>query len=507
MFLSTSLALLSCAALASPAPLADRRAPELNVYYETDPLGYKFTARLEGATGQIYAVFAHADGFAPLLLGRTQIGHNINFTASREAVESLEFPISFTAKFVRRNQLVTTGPADLLLGVSQPCEELNFNHTIGSDEGMVAGNLIDDEWTEMGMTVSARNKNASHPDKAILFDSANPTGGDDDLMTPNPAGFDNDTALGHVLIIAENDEDSAPGDDLVDDPDDEAAGGSLYFDFNNKATICSATLLDIDEALGTELRFYRNGDLATPDETISILTLGDGSVQRVEFNESEVDRFEVYFKGSGAVGRIELVPCPQIVNFDETSTGASLAFQTGETIAEQYTGIGLHISAINNDGDHPDKVILFDTANPTGGDDDLLTPNPMVAGNDTALGFVMIIAENDGDTMPMDGLVDDPDDEAAGGTIFFRFDSDVTILSATVLDVDANEVDFWRFLDKDDNEIAKITIPDLPNGNVQLISPNISGVRRAMLQLGGSGAITALRFCPDPAPTTGTPPK
>jgi len=505
MFLSTSLALLSCAALAPPATLTDRRTPELNVYYETDPLGYKFTARLEGATGQIYAVFAHADGFAPLLLGHTHVGHNINFTASREAIEALDFPISFTAKFVRRHELITTEAADLVLGVSQPCEELNFNYTIGSDEGMVAGNLIDNEWAEMGMMVSARNQNASNPDKAILFDTANPTGGDDDLMTPNPAGFDNDTALGHVLIIAENDEDSAPDDGLVDDPDDEAAGGSLYFDFENKATICSVTLLDIDEKLGTELRFYRNGDLVTPDETFSIVTLGDGSVQRVEVREPDVDRFEVYFKGSGAVGRVELLPCPQVVNFDETSTGVPLAFQAGETITEQYAGIGLHIAAKNNNGDNPDKVILFDSENPTGGDNDLLTPNPMVAGNNTPLGLVMIIAENDEDTTPMDGLVDDPDDEAAGGTIFFRFDSDVTILSATVLDVDANEFDYWRFLDKDDNEIGNIVVPDLPDGNVQLININISGVRRAMLNLGGSGAVTALRFCPDPATTPGTP--
>jgi len=500
MLLSTTLALLTSAAPAALA--AETRTPELNVYYETDPLGYKFTARLEGGKGHVYALFASGEGMAPVMIGHTFIGHNINFTASREAVEALDFEVEFTAVFVRRHQLHVTPPADMLLGVSVPCDELNFNHTIGSDEGMVAGNLIDDEWSDIGLTVSARNNNGSHPDKAILFDTAEPTGEDDDLLTPNPAGFDNLEALGHVLIIAEDDVDDDPADLLVDDPDDEAAGGSVYFDFDDKATICSVTLLDIDEKLGTELRFYRNGNLATPDETLSIISLGDGSVQRVEVMEPDVDRFEVYFKGSGAIGPMELIPCPRLVNFDETSTGVPLAFSAGENITEQFANIGLHILAGNNDGSHPDKAILFDSEDPTGEDDDLLTPNPMVPGNDTPLGLVLIIAEDDVDTMPADGLVDDPDDEAAGGRIFFRFDSDVTFLSARVLDVDAKEDDFWRFLDKDDNEIARIVIPDLPDGNVQLIEPNVKGVRRAVLHLGGSGAVTRIRFCPEPAPTS-----
>lgn len=498
MIPATSIALLACLAQGSTVSAPPVEA-NLNVYYETDPSGLKFTTRLEGAKGSIYAVFANVQvpGVEPILIGFAPIGEDFVFDVPKETVEGLKFPVTLTAGHIVEGVVKTTAPADVQLGTAIQCDVIDFNFTIGPDDVMVAGRQIDDEWADMGMTVSARNSNPLHPDKAILFDTSMVTGGDNDLATPNPGAFDNDVALGNVLIVAENDINVAPVDANVDDPDDEAAGGSLRFDFENKAAVCSVTLLDIDETPGTQLRFYRNGDLSTPDEVFDIVSLGDGSVQRVDFFEANLDRFEVFFQGSGAVGPIELIPCPRVVNFDETSTGIPRDFQTGEEITNQYNDIGLTFSAVNNNPMHPNKVILFDSENRTGGDDDLLTPNPMVPGNDTPLGKVLIIAENDVDTSPADGLVDDPDDEAAGGQITFQFDYDVTILSARVLDVDMNELDIWRFFDAADMEIGAIVIPDLPDGNVQLVEPNLSGVRRAVLELGGSGAVTRLRFCPD----------
>ena len=59
----------------------------------------------------------------------------------------------------------------------------------------------------------------------MIFDSANPTGGDDDL------GSD---TLGGVLIISED------GDST--DPDDNAAGGSICFDFDDVVRMKSITL-------------------------------------------------------------------------------------------------------------------------------------------------------------------------------------------------------------------------------------------------------------------------
>lgn len=68
-----------------------------------------------------------------------------------------------------------------------------------------AGTVIDDEYE--GVTVSATGGSG----QAMVFDSANPTGGDDDL------GSD---TLGGVLIVSEDGDSS--------DPDDNAAGGSIF---------------------------------------------------------------------------------------------------------------------------------------------------------------------------------------------------------------------------------------------------------------------------------------
>lgn len=479
----------------------------LEVYCETDPGGIEIHANLSDANGGAFALVAHAPTADPLTLGTavTILGFGkvdpsgngkLAAVVSDDLFQGLTGKVAFSAIYGRSGKLQKSTPADLVLNAGIFCDRLDFNYTLGDDAQMVAGRVIDSQWTDAGINVSANNANPAHPDTAILFDSANPTGNDDDLLTPNPGSVGNTAALGKVLIIAENGIDSSPADGLIDVPDDEAFGGSLIFDFTDGATICSATLIDIDEAPGTELRFYRNDDLVTPDEVIPILTLGDNSVQVVNFFESDVDRFEVFFAGSGALGPIQLIPCPQVINFDETSTGIPLTLQAGQWITGQFQNIGVNIS-VTNLGIGPDKAILFDSENPTGGDTDLLTPNPNVPGNDTPLGLVLIIAENDVDTDPADGLVDDPDDEAGGGQILYTFDYDVTFISARVLDVDGNEIDFFRFFDENDVEIANILIPDLPDGNVQLIQGPISGVRKIRLDLGGSGAMTRLRFCPD----------
>ena len=64
--------------------------------------------------------------------------------------------------------------------------------------------------------------------------------------------------------------------------------------------------------------------------------------------------------------------------------------------------------------------MIFDTANPTGGDTDLATPGYGL-GNDTALGNVVILSE--------DADSSDPDDNAGGGTLTFTYDESVFIES------------------------------------------------------------------------------
>jgi len=164
-----------------------------------------------------------------------------------------------------------------------------------------AGQVIDDEFSSMGLTIGASNHRGGHPDTAIAFDSANPTGGDSDLATPG-SGSGNNMSLGMLLIIAENDNDQN-NDGLVDNPDDEAAGGTFSFRFDFvQTTSGSATLVDIEES-GGRIELYNDGSLA---DSVSIGAAGNNSVQTVDFGLSTFDEIRMVLTGSGAVGSLEL---------------------------------------------------------------------------------------------------------------------------------------------------------------------------------------------------------
>ena len=155
----------------------------------------------------------------------------------------------------------------------------------------------------------------------------------------------------------------------------------------------------------------------------------------------------------------------------------------------------------NSPTPHPDKAILFDTANPTGGDTDLQTPG-YGPGNTKALGMVLIVAEDDVD-LNNDGYVDDPDDEADGGTITIGFDQDIDFYGATVIDIDSNESALFRLRDEFGNFIADINLSSPGDNSVQELALTVPyrGVRKVELHLGNSGALSRLRWCPS-APTT-----
>jgi hypothetical protein len=375
------------------------------------------------------------------------------------------------------------------------CEMLDFDYTIGQQEP-VPGEVVSQQWALVGMHVSALNNVAGHPDLAIVFDSGAPTGGDTDLATPGP-GIGNDTAMGQLLILAENAVD-ADADDLIDDPDDEAGGGIVRFDFDEPYDACSITLVDVDDSGPSEVRFYT--DLLLPPDVLAVPNVGDNSVQKLAFQKFGLVRIDVAFAGSGGIAEMELVPCPKLVNFDERTLGVPLDIQVGETITTQFQDLGLTIETDNAVPGHPDKAILFDSENPTGEDTDLVTPGYGI-GNDTPLGKVLIIAEDDVDA-DMDGLVDDPDDEELGGIINFKFDNDIIFQGATILDVDGSRSDAFNLYNAADVLLGSFPIQALGDNSVQnlFLAPGVPGVRRIEVVLDGSGAVTRLRFCPQNDP-------
>jgi|GEM_PF-1833165 len=193
-------------------------------------------------------------------------------------------------------------------------------------------------------------------------------------------------------------------------------------------------------------------------------------------------------------------------------------FQTGEIVSQINTSAGpITVFGTNPFGSTigDNTAVVFDSANPTGGDVDLGTPNGVAvpggpgvgaAGesgpfiNDQAMGKVLIIAANVNDTNPADGFVDDPNDtNNPDTTIDFDFAAigTVTVNSLKVLDIeDFGNFRNVTFFDAMDNQIgAQIPIPTVgDNGVTTMNFVGATGVARMLVMLEGSGAIDDIVF-------------
>lgn len=137
-----------------------------------------------------------------------------------------------------------------------------------------AGDEVDFQYGDVIISGSADNV-------PMLFDTANPTGGDLDLSHPS---------IGLGLIISE--------DNNPNNPDDNADGGTIRFDFLNPYVFGSIELLDIEESGGT-VDTYSGGNLV---ESLPILAGENNGLQTLLASSTMViDRFDVNFEGSGLI--------------------------------------------------------------------------------------------------------------------------------------------------------------------------------------------------------------
>lgn len=166
------------------------------------------------------------------------------------------------------------------------------------------------------MRVQCRNDGGG-PDLCIVFDSSDPTGGDDDLGTPNeefggpgegeggePGGAGpNDQALGKLLVVAENDCD-ADHDGLVDEPDDESGGGVITLSFSHAGRV-SFTLVDVDcDEEAPRFLLYHDDDLVEVAEGASP---GDNGAQHVDLTSyGDLDKVKIALDGSAGIGALRL---------------------------------------------------------------------------------------------------------------------------------------------------------------------------------------------------------
>jgi len=131
---------------------------------------------------------------------------------------------------------------------------------------------------------------------AMIFDSecdgnsANCTGGDFDLFAPG---------YGKTLIASE--------DFLSSDPDDNAFGGFVYFDFSGFGTglVDISTLNVLDTEGGGTIELFLNG---SPAGSMPIPMIANGTQATVNVGATGVSAMKVTFAESGAVDNIRVTP-------------------------------------------------------------------------------------------------------------------------------------------------------------------------------------------------------
>ncbi len=245
-------------------------------------------AELNGNPGDRFVLSSAVEGLAPVPLATGRLDAHGHKSLNIEIpFQALAVDLAFEARFLERRSLVAT--ADAVFATDGECFVFDFEdyscfldgNPCFADGGVdtVPGEVITDQWADENQFVFVAGNNSpfpSHPDAAVIFDSADPSGDDFDLASPATGGFgggvdgedpDGGGALpelpplqspeyGRVLIVQENDAGCDTG--VCDEADDENAGGAITFfrpvedggafgqnllQFN----MCSMDLLDVDE--------------------------------------------------------------------------------------------------------------------------------------------------------------------------------------------------------------------------------------------------------------------
>jgi hypothetical protein len=182
------------------------------------------------------------------------------------------------------------------------------------------------------------------------------------------------------------------------------------------------------------------------------------------------------------------------LDFDLNAAGGAIA--PGQRIDDEYAAWGVIIDAVNNVKSHHIGV-AFNSEVPTGGDPDLRTPGYGLNNNVHHYRNVLIIAENVRDTAAPIGLIDDPDDEAGGGMIRFRFDEARRGGHISLLDIEehGSEVQLWL----DGTGQMVLPIGALGDNSLQMLDLGDEvAYDEIAVHLTGSGAVVDVLSLPEP---------
>ncbi|MEM6793631.1 MAG: SdrD B-like domain-containing protein [Acidobacteriota bacterium] len=206
----------------------------------------------------------------------------------------------------------TDDTVDFGYSADQCLPEIGFERdSLGNP--MFAGQIVDTEFSSWGVTISATGGS----NELMVFNSRSPTGGDADLGTPNEsfggpgigaagvAGQPNENRFdrGNVGVISED------GDST--DPDDNAGGGTIIFEFDRDVEFDLIGFVDSGDTAGVDTGEIRLFDVGGTQigTGIAVPGSGDNGVNVVSsIGGLGVRRVELEFFGSGSVDIVRTCP-------------------------------------------------------------------------------------------------------------------------------------------------------------------------------------------------------
>ena len=150
------------------------------------------------------------------------------------------------------------------------------------------GDVVSDQYADMGIHIEAQRHGQTFghsPNDAMIFDTNNPTGHDWDLSYEG---------RGNALIISE--------DNDSHDPDDNAGGGYIKFNFDHPTDILSIVVLDAETG-GT---IYTRTESGAWEQT-HIPNGHNNDAQTIHINKDDVVEMYVQLCGSGAIDDLKFI--------------------------------------------------------------------------------------------------------------------------------------------------------------------------------------------------------
>ncbi|MEZ4703167.1 MAG: T9SS type A sorting domain-containing protein [Rhodothermales bacterium] len=219
----------------------------------------------------------------------------------------------------------------LAFGSAQAQQTIDF-------EGLVKGQVVGSVFADGGygpVTVVGSNlQNSPAVNSAVIFDSncvGGCSGGDRDLGSPNtafggpglgigggPGAYQNDTALGNILIVHERPSEIVeiqPGLPGVTNPDDETSATTITIEFPEAVTLFKFTIIDRESNESQNIELLGEGGVmlgmysspATGDNGVATLYTDAGAPGT---GTAGVVKLVMTHKGSGGLDNLVFLPPP-----------------------------------------------------------------------------------------------------------------------------------------------------------------------------------------------------